>query len=116
MPLSVDALKTQTIAALHELKATDVQVLDVRDLASFTDFMMIASGNSSRQLKALADKVIAAGKKAGASPLGVEGLRDAEWILIDFGDIVLHIMLPATRDFYNLEKLWSLPVATVAAQ
>ena len=77
-------------------------------MASFTDLMVVASGNSTRQVKALADKLIEQCKQAGIRPIGVEGERDAEWILVDLGDAVVHIMLPQVREFYSLEKLWSL--------
>jgi len=105
MPL--DELKTIVVNALEELKAVDLKVLDVRRIASFTDFMIIASGTSSRHVRALADKVMARCKAAGVRPLGLEGEREAEWILVDLGDIVVHVMSPAMRDYYNLEKLWS---------
>jgi len=90
------------------LKAQDLTVLDVRDIASFTDLMVVASGASTRQVKALADKVIERCRLAGIRPLGVEGEREAEWVLVDLGDIVVHVMLPQTRAFYNLEKLWAV--------
>ena len=109
-----DKLRNTIVDALDELKAIDVQTMDVRDMASFTDLMVVASGNSTRQVKALSDNVVEKCKLAGIRPLGVEGQRDAEWILIDLGDAVVHIMLPATRDFYGLEKLWSAPPASAA--
>ncbi|MCP5420089.1 MAG: ribosome silencing factor [Gammaproteobacteria bacterium] len=107
-----DELKTLIVDALEEIKAVDLKVLDVRKVASFTDFMVIASGTSDRHVKALADKLIEKCKQAGNRPLGVEGERQAEWILVDLGDIVVHIMKPDVRDFYNLEKLWSVPQTT----
>ena len=96
------------IAALEEVKAQNLVVLDVRGIASFTDLMVIASGTSSRHVKALADKVIENCRLAGVRPLGVEGAQEAEWVLVDLGDLVLHVMQPQTRDFYNLEKLWAI--------
>ncbi len=106
--MQLDDLKNVVVAALEDLKALDIKVLDVREIASFTDLMIIACGTSTRQVKALSDKVVEKCKQASIRPLGVEGERDAEWILVDLGDIVVHIMKPDTRDFYNLEKLWSV--------
>jgi len=106
--LSTEQLKALVLAALDDLKAQDVQVIDVRDKASFTDLMVIASGTSDRHIKALADNVVEAAKKHGAQPLGVEGETSREWVLVDLGDIIVHVMHPQTRAFYNLEKLWSV--------
>lgn len=106
--LSTEQLKALVLAALDDLKAQDVQVIDVRDKASFTDLMIIASGSSDRHIKALADNVVEAAKKHGAQPLGVEGETSREWVLVDLGDIIVHVMHPQTRAFYNLEKLWSV--------
>jgi len=106
--MELEELKAIVVAALEELKVVDLKVLDVRRIASFTDLMIIASGTSSRHVRALADKVIERCKAAGVRPLGLEGERDAEWILVDLGDIVVHVMSPAMRDYYNLEKLWSV--------
>ena len=106
--MELEELKGIVVAALEELKVVDLKVLDVRRIASFTDLMVIASGTSSRHVRALADKVIERCKAAGVRPLGLEGEREAEWILVDLGDIVVHVMSPAMRDYYNLEKLWSV--------
>ncbi len=99
-------LKELVIAAIEDVKGVDIRAFDVQDKSSITDLMIVASGNTSRQVKALADNVIEKAKQAGIRPMGVEGEQHAEWILVDLGDIVVHIMQPAVRDFYNLEKLW----------
>ena len=99
------------VAALEELKALNIQVLDVASLTSITDIMIIASGRSNRQVKALSDKVREKVKEAGITVLGTEGEQDAEWILVDIGDVIVHIMQPATRTYYQLEKLWSVDKA-----
>ena len=93
---------------MEDLKAEDVQTFDVRALTTMTDFMIIASGRTGRQVKAIADKLIEAAKTRQIKPLGVEGQQQAEWILIDFGDVIAHVMHPSTRDYYQLEKLWSV--------
>lgn len=94
--------------ALDELKAQDVQVLDVSKLTTITDRMIIASGRSNRHVKSLADEVVRKAKEQGVEVLGSEGETDGEWVLIDLAYVVVHIMLPRVRDFYKLEKLWSL--------
>lgn len=107
--LELQQLKTQVLNALEERKGHDIRVLDVREMASFTDLMIIATGQSTRQVKALADRVVEVGKGLGIRPIGIEGEREAEWILVDLGDVVVHIMLPNIRDFYSLDTLWSVP-------
>ena len=102
---SIAQLITDT---MKDLKAEDVQTIDVRALTTMTDFMIIASGRSNRQVKAIADKVIETARTRRFRPLGVEGQQQAEWILIDFGDVIAHIMHPTTREYYQLEKLWSV--------
>jgi ribosome-associated protein len=100
---------TQVVSgALDDLKAFDVNVLDVRHLTSVTDTMVVASGRSDRHVRAIADSVVETCKKQGHRPLGVEGQRVGEWVLVDLGDVVVHVMLPRAREFYNLEKLWDL--------
>lgn len=94
------------IEALEDIKAIDIKVLDVVDKSSVTDIMIFASGNTSRQVKALANNVAEKLKKAGSPALGIEGDDTSEWVLVDLGDVVVHIMQPAIREFYNLEKLW----------
>ncbi|MGH8566616.1 MAG: ribosome silencing factor [Gammaproteobacteria bacterium] len=99
-------LRDVALAALDEIKAIDVRVLDVRPLTDITDFMIIASGRSNRQVRALADEVVEQATLRGMRPLGVEGQEQGEWVLVDLGDVVVHVMQPATRDFYQLEQLW----------
>lgn len=106
--MHLDVLQKTVINALEELKAHDIHVLDVRRIASFTDLMIVASGTSTRHVRSIADKVVEQCAAAGIRPLGVEGQQEAEWVLVDLNDIVVHVMLPQTRDFYNLEKLWSV--------
>jgi len=105
--MKLEQLKKLVVTALEDLKASDIKVLDVRGLSNVTDLMVIASGNSDRQVKALANNVIEEAKQKGHPPIGVEGEQVGEWALVDLGDVVVHIMLPTVRDFYNLEKLWS---------
>jgi ribosome-associated protein len=105
--MKLEQLKKLVITALEDLKAGDIKVLDVRGLSNVTDLMIIASGSSDRQIKALANNVIEEAKQKGHPPIGVEGEQVGEWALVDLGDVVVHIMLPTVRDFYNLEKLWS---------
>jgi ribosome-associated protein len=104
--LNAEQLKQLVVDAIEDVKGTDIKVLDVIDKSSVTDVMVIATGNTSRQVKAISDNIIEKAKQAGVRPLGTEGEQHAEWILIDLGDVVAHIMQPAIRDFYNLEKLW----------
>lgn len=101
-------LRAEVIKALDELKARDVAEIDVRGKTSIADYIIVASGTSSRHVKSVADEVVKYAKRAGMPPLGVEGQREAEWVLVDLGDIVVHVMLPRVREFYGLERLWSL--------
>jgi len=103
--LSEDLVKL-AIAALEDIKAQDITTIDVRGKTSITDFMVIASGTSSRHVKSLVDNVLEKVKEKGVRPLGSEGLDSGEWALLDLGDIVVHVMLPTARQFYDLERLW----------
>ena len=101
-------LRDIVINALEEIKATDIVAIDVRELTGMMDHMIVASGNSNRQVKSLANTVVVDAKKGGYNLIGVEGDDTAEWILVDFGDVIVHIMLPATREFYDIERLWTM--------
>lgn len=92
--------------ALEDMKGQQIRVLDVRGKTPLTDFMVIASGTSNRHVKALADSVAIKARESGVQPLGVEGEDGQEWVLVDLNDVIVHVMLPKVRDFYNLEKLW----------
>lgn len=92
---------------LEDMKATEITVLDVHRLTSITNEMLIATGNSSRQIKAMAENIVKITKEHHLAPIGIEGMDAGEWILIDFGELVVHLMLAETRAFYNLEKLWA---------
>ncbi len=104
--LQAEGLKRTLIESLESIKARDIVAIDVRDRASFTDVMIFSSGTSSRHVKSIAQSVVEGGRDAGFIPIGVEGEAAGEWVLIDFGDVVVHVMLPETREFYDLEKLW----------
>ncbi len=99
-------LAGQICEALDDGKAVDISTLDVRELTIITDFMVIASGRSNRQVKALLERVVEAARAVGAEVLGIEGARQGEWVLVDLGGVVIHIMRPEAREFYQLEKLW----------
>lgn len=100
------------IDALEDLKGKDIVSLDVTELSDVMDTLIIASGTSNRHVKSLAANAVQDAKDKGMAAIGVEGLDSGEWVLADFGDTVLHVMMPATRDFYDLEKLWSMEPTT----
>jgi len=105
--MHIDALKSLVINALEDLKAQDIAVLDVSRLTSVTDLMVVASGTSSRHVAALAEHVVQTAKEQGVPPLGVEGENGTDWVLVDLGNLVVHLMLPETRQLYDLERLWA---------
>jgi len=104
--MHIEQLKQKIVAALEDLKAQNLTILDVKAATSVTDYMIIASGTSSRQVMALARNVQNAAKELNVELLGTEGLDAGEWVLIDLGDILVHVMQPQIREFYDLEKLW----------
>lgn len=95
-------------SALEDLKGQDISVVDVTKLSDVMDSLIIVTGTSSRHVKSLANNVIEESKKIDIRPIGVEGMESGDWVLVDYGDTVVHVMLQSTRDFYELEKLWSL--------
>jgi ribosome-associated protein len=109
--MRLNKLQQIAVTALEDIKARDIKVLDVRKLTRFYDTLIIASADSNRQAKALAHHVRDRLKEAGASIIGVEGEEAGEWVLVDCGDIVVHVMQPTVRAYYNLEELWESPAA-----
>ena len=109
MPKVAKAKKTQQWIqnVLEDAKTQNIAVLDVRKISDFTDYMVIATGTSNRHVQSSADKVVETLRGHGMRPVGIEGKQLGDWVLIDFGDVVVHVMREQTRDFYNLEKLWS---------
>jgi ribosome-associated protein len=105
-PDYLEAMKLAVVDAIEDIKGFDISVMDVRKLTSMTNYMIVASANSSRQAKAVADNVREKLKEKGYAIRGTEGEKEGEWVLVDLDDIVVHIMVPATRAYYNLEQLW----------
>jgi ribosome-associated protein len=105
-PCSAPTLLQAVASALEDMKAVNVKVLDVRGLTDFADTLIVASGTSDRHVRSIADHVIQQAKRNGFRPLGTEGEREGEWVLVDLQDIVVHVMLPRVREFYGLERLW----------
>lgn len=102
------ALVKTVASALDDMKAVNVKILDVRDVTDVSDCMVLASGNSDRHVRSIADRVVERAKQAGFRPMGVEGERDGEWVLVDLNDVIVHVMLPRVREFYGLESLWEV--------
>ena len=113
--MNSEELKDLVVDALEEIKGVDITQLDVRDMTTVTDWMVVASGTSSRHVQALIDNVAEKAKAAGHRPIGVEGESGGEWVLLDLQDALVHVMLPKIREFYNLEKLWSITTSGDAA-
>ena len=106
-------LRDVVLNALDDIKGKDIVPLDVSTITDFTDCMIIVTGTSSTHVRALVRHVVNAAKARGREPIGVEGETTAEWVLVDLGEVVLHVMQASTRDYYDLERLWSSPVAAV---
>ena len=111
--MTPEALRDLVIEALEDRKGQTILALDVRRLTSIADIMVIVSGTSNRHVKALVDSVVEAASAAGCRPIGVEGLGTNEWVLVDLGDVLVHVMQREPRSFYDLERLWTeVPVGT----
>ena len=104
--LTSDQVRDLVISSLEDLKAIDIQQVDVSGQSPLADLFVVASGSSTRHVKSMAEKLALNAKRAGCKPLGIEGEREGEWVLVDLNDVIVHLMLPQTRAFYNLEKLW----------
>jgi ribosome-associated protein len=111
-PRRKSVLEKLVLAALDEMKAVNVKLLDVRELTDIADAMIVASGTSDRHVRAIAQRVLEKAREAGLRALGVEGQREAEWVLVDLQDVLLHVMLPRVREFYSIEQLWEAPSRT----
>lgn len=105
--MDTDVLKDKVLELLDDMKALDVQAFDVAEMTTVTDHMMVASGTSNRHVRSIASNIVDELREAGIRPFGTEGEEHGEWILLDYGDVVLHVMQSGTREFYQLEKLWS---------
>ncbi len=103
----IDELEQLVTTALEALKGKEISVIDVLEMTDITERMVIVSGTSNRHVRSLAETVVVEAKHAGIIPLGREGEESGEWVLVDLGDIVVHVMLPESRDYYNLEKFWN---------
>lgn len=114
--MDIEVLKNRVIELLDDIKAEDVQVFNVADMTSVTDYMIVATGTSNRHVRAIANHVVEELREAGVRPVGSEGTEHGEWVLLDYGDVVLHVMQPRVRDFYQLEKLWSPDVKEMLRQ
>ncbi|MEJ2454010.1 MAG: ribosome silencing factor [Candidatus Thiodiazotropha sp.] len=112
--MEIEALRDVVLQTLDDMKAKDVVVLDVRGKTSITDIMIVASGTSDRHVKSIAETVAFKAKQAGETPLGTEGINEGEWALVDLNGVVVHVMQPKVRDFYHLERLWSMDEQTLA--
>jgi len=108
--MQAEELKNIVVEALDDLKATHITVIDVRDKSTVTDFMVVATGTSNRQVKGLADYVSVKAKENGVPRIGIEGDDVGEWVLVDLGDVIVHVMQARIREFYQLERLWEMPI------
>ena len=106
--MNIEELKALAVNAVEDIKAFDINLVDVQGRSSITDVLLFASGRSDRQVKSIANNVVYEAKKAGVEILGIEGLNTGEWVLVDLGDVVVHIMLPQVRDYYGIERIWEV--------
>lgn len=108
---ATEKLRDLVVSSLEDLKAIDIHTIDVRGQNPLTDLFVVASGTSNRHVRSMADKVVTRAKEDGLQPLGIEGYNQGDWVLVDLNDVIVHLMLPQTRAFYNLEKLWEVTEA-----
>ena len=108
--MTIDEIRALVRTALEDLKAVDIVELDVKGKTSVADVIFVASGNSRRHVKSIANNVVMEAKRAGNQPLGVEGETDADWVLVDLGDVIVHVMQAQAREFYDLEGLWKVTI------
>jgi ribosome-associated protein len=101
-------LKDLVIQALEDVKGQEIVCMDVSELTDITDFMVVVSGGTNRQVKALVNNVVEEAKKSGVNPIGVEGQEPGDWVLVDLADVIVHVMVPKVRQYYDLERLWSM--------
>ncbi|SIQ73406.1 ribosome silencing factor [Marinobacterium stanieri] len=113
--MEIEQLREVVHSALEDMKARDITELDVRGKSSVTDYMVIASGTSKRHVMSVAQEVLEKVKAAGLLPVGTEGQGVGDWILVDLGDMVVHVMMPDARSFYDLERLWQFDADDEAA-
>lgn len=106
--MQVDALEKLVVTSIEDLKGTDIKVLNTEGITAIADRMIICSGRSSTHIKSIADNVVKNAKENNIKVYGLEGTKNSEWVLIDLGDIIVHVMHPSTRDYYNLEALWDI--------
>jgi ribosome-associated protein len=109
-------LEKLVLAALDEMKAVNIKLLDVRGLTDIADAMIVASGTSDRHVRSIADRVVEKVRESGSRPYGIEGKSDGEWVLVDLQDVLLHVMLPRVREFYAIEQLWEAPAKPAATR
>ncbi len=114
--MNSDQIKDQVVNALEDVKGQDINVLDIADISDFADYMVVVSGTSDTHVKALARSASDSLRKQGVNPLNEDGADVGEWVLVDFGDVVLHVMRPEVRDYYDLEKLWDEDVRKLVEQ
>jgi len=113
--MTPELIRNRVETSLDEIKARDMVMLDVHEVSSMTDFMIICSGTSDRHVKSIANRVMMDAKEVGIEIIGVEGQEGGQWVLIDLGDVVCHVMRAETREFYQLEKLWEMGAEAVEA-
>ncbi|PCI09361.1 MAG: ribosome silencing factor [Gammaproteobacteria bacterium] len=114
--MSINKLKQLAITALEDLKAEDIVVIDVIGKTTVTDWVIVATGSSSRHVKSIANNVVIEARNAGHKPLGMEGESEGEWVLVDLGDVIVHVMQRQVREYYDLESLWSVEAMDEQAQ